>query len=49
MNDLCVFIDRESLVCFIYQLKKFIEERKFLIKKLFCFSFVVGFWIKFDV
>lgn len=41
MNDSRALIDRESLVCFIYQSKKFIEERKLSIKKLFCFSFVV--------
>lgn len=48
MNDSRALIDRESLVCFIYQSKKFIEERKLSIKKLLCFSFVVGPWIKSD-
>lgn len=41
MNDSRALIVRESLFCFIYQSKKFIEERKLSIKKLFCFSFVV--------
>lgn len=48
MNDSRAFIDRESLVCFIYQSKKFIEERKPSIKKFLCFSVVVGPWIKSD-
>lgn len=48
MNDSRALIDRESLVWFMYQSKKFIEERKLSIKNLLCFSFVVGPWIKSD-
>lgn len=48
MNDSRALIERESLVCFKYQSKKFIEERKLSIKKLLCFNFVVGPWIKSD-
>lgn len=39
MNDSRALIVRESLFCFMYQSKKFIEERKLSIKKLLCFKF----------